>query len=111
MATTISSSTLEQFSARVQTEGRKLAGRVRDDITAFVGRNPQVVLDNVRKRATAAAKELDAQRERLSSLLAPLGQLASQVITRSGIASASEVADLKRRVEELERRTSRSKAA
>ena len=65
MATTISSNVLEEFSARVQTEGRKLAGRVRDDITAFVGRNPQVVLDDVRKRATAAAKELDAQRERI----------------------------------------------
>ena len=111
MATTISSNVLEEFSARVQTEGRKLAGRVRDDITALIGRNPQVVLDDVRKRATAAAKELDAQRERLSALLAPLGKLASQVITRSGIASANEVADLKRRVEELERRSSRSKAA
>ena len=111
MATTISSSTLEQFSTRVQTEGRKLAGRVRHDITAFVGRDPQAVLDDVRKRATAAAKELDAQRERLSALLAPLGKLASQAITRSGIASANEVADLKRRVEELERRTARSKAA
>jgi polyhydroxyalkanoate synthesis regulator phasin len=111
MASMISNTGLGQLRERVQTEGRKLAGRVRDDVTAFVNRNPRVVLDDVRKRAAAATKELEAQRERLNTLLAPLGRVASQLMGRSGIASAQEVADLKRRVEELERRTSRSKAA
>jgi hypothetical protein len=111
MASMISSTGLGQLRDRVQTEGRKLAGRVREDVTAFVNGNRLVTLEDVRKRAAAATKEFEAQRERLNTLLAPLGRLASQLMVRSGIASADEVADLKRRVEELERRTSRSKAA
>jgi len=111
MATTTPGTMLEQLRERVQTEGRKLAGRVRDDVTAFVTRNPRTVLDDVRKRAAAATKEIEAQRERLNAVLAPLGRVASEVMARTGIASADEVADLKRRVEELERRAARSKAA
>ena len=111
MAQTNSATTLDMVRERLQQEGRKLAGRVREDITTFVTRNPLVILDDVRKRAAAAAKELEAQRGRLNTLLAPLGRLGGQLMARSGIASATEVAELKRRVDELERRASRSKAA
>ena len=111
MAQTNSATTLDMVRERLQQEGRKLAGRVREDITTFVTRNPLVILDDVRKRAAAAAKELEAQRGRLNTLLAPLGRLSSQLMARSGIASATEVGELKRRVDELERRVARSKAA
>jgi hypothetical protein len=111
MATTIPNTTLDKVRERVQAEGRRLS-RVREDITALVNRNPLVVLDDVCNRATAAAKELEkTQRERLSNLFAPLGRLTSQLMARYGFASANEVAELKRRVDELERRVSRSKAA
>src|SRR5262245_9795976 len=97
---------------RVQTEGRKLVTQLRKDATALVNRSPLDVLADVRKRATKAVKDIDAQRARVRTLvLERLAGIADEAVTRSGLAKAQDVTDLKRRVHELERRLERTKAA
>ena len=113
LASRLSLDEVRTSAQRAQAEGRKLVTRLRKDATAFLNRRPVDVLDDVRKRATATAKEIEARRRRLNGLvLTPLGRLADEIAARSGLARAHDLADLKRRVEELERRITRaSKAA
>jgi hypothetical protein len=98
---------------RAQTEGRKLVTRLRKDATALVNRRPLDVLADARKRATKAVHELDAQRQRVSTLvLERLAKLTDEAVARAGLAKAQDVSDLKRRVHDLERRIERvTKAA
>ena len=97
---------------RAQTEGRKLVTQLRKDATAFVNRSPFDVLADVRKRATKAAKDIDAQRARVRTLvLERLARIADEAVSRTGLAKAQDITDLKRRVHELERRLERTKAA
>jgi hypothetical protein len=98
---------------RVQTEGRKLVTRLRKDATALVNRRPLDVLADARKRATKAVQELEAQRQRVRTLvLERLSSLTDQAVTRAGLAKAQDVSELKRRVHDLERRIERvTKAA
>jgi F0F1-type ATP synthase membrane subunit b/b' len=97
---------------RVQTEGRKLVTQLRKDATAIVNRGPLEVLSDVRKRATKAVKDLDAQRARVRArVLERLSELADEAVTRTGLAKAQDVTDLKRRVHELERRLERATKA
>jgi ubiquinone biosynthesis protein UbiJ len=93
---------------RAQTEGRKLVTRLRKDATSMVNRPPLDVLSDARKRAGKTFEELDVQQRRVRTFVAGrLTGLASQVATRVGLASAHDVADLKRRLGELERRLER----
>jgi len=93
---------------RAQTEGRKLVTRLRKDATAMVNRPPLDVLSDARKRAGKAVEELDVQQRRFRTFVVRgLTGLATQAVTRVGLASAHDVADLKRRLGELERRLER----
>ena len=93
---------------RAQTEGRKLVTRLRKDATAMANRRPLDVLSDARKRAGKAVEELDVQQRRLRTFVVRgLTGLAGQAVTRVGLASAHDVADLKRRLGELERRLER----
>ena len=83
---------------RAQTEGRKLVTRLRKDATAMVNRRPLDVLSDARKRAGKAVEELDVQQRRFRTFVAR---------GLTGLASAHDVADLKRRLGELERRLER----
>jgi hypothetical protein len=98
---------------RAQTQGRKFVTRLRKDATAFVNRRPLDIVEDARKRATKTVRELDAQRQRVSTLVIErLTDLAEQAVARAGLARAKELADLKRRVSDLERRVERvTKAA
>ena len=98
---------------RAQTEGRKFVNRLRKDATAIVSRSPLDVFEDTRKRATEAARQLDAERKRIGSLVVErLSGLADQAVARAGLARAQEMVDLKRRVSDLERRIERvTKAA
>ena len=98
---------------RMQAEGRKLATRLRKDATTFVNRRPLDVLADARKRATKAVQELDAQRQRVGTLVIDrLTSLTDEAVSRVGLARAQDVSDLKRRVHDLERRIERvTKAA
>jgi len=97
---------------RMQTEGRKLATRLRKDATAFVNRRPLDVLADARKRATKAVQELEAQRQRVGTLVIDrLTSLTDEAVARFGLAKAQDVSELKRRVHDLERRMERVKAA
>lgn len=93
---------------RAQTEGRKLVTRLRKDATAMAKRPPLDVLSDARKRAGKAVEELDVQQRRLRTLVIDrLTGFASEAVARVGLASAHDVADLKRRLGELERRLER----
>jgi ubiquinone biosynthesis protein UbiJ len=93
---------------RVQTEGHKLVSRLRKDAAALVSRPPVDVLADARKRATKAVHELDAQRQRVRTLLLDrLTGLIDEAVARAGLAKAHDVSDLKRRVHDLERRIER----
>jgi len=93
---------------RAQTEGRKLVTRLRKDATSMVNRRPLDVLSDARKRAGKAFEELDVQQRRLRTfVVGRLAGFASEAVTRVGLASAHDVADLKRRLGELERRLER----
>jgi hypothetical protein len=98
---------------RVQTEGRKFVTRLRKDATAIASRSPLDVFEDARKRAAKAARQLDAERTRIGSLVVErLSGLADRAVARAGLARAQEMADLKRRVSNLERRIERvTKAA
>jgi hypothetical protein len=98
---------------RVRTEGRKLVTRLRKDATALAKRRPLDIVEDARKRATKAVQDLQTQRARVSALVVDsLSGLAEQAVARAGLARAKEVSDLKRRVNELERRVERvTKAA
>ena len=98
---------------RVQTEGRKLVTQLRKDASALAKRRPLDLVDDARKRATKAVRDLRTQRERLQALVVEsLSELAEQAVSRAGLARAKEVSELKRRVHELERRIERvTKAA
>ena len=93
---------------RAQTEGRKLVTRLRKDATAMVNRPPLDVLSDARKRANKAVEQLDAQQRRLRTVVIDrITGLAGQAASRVGLASAQDVADLKRRLGDLERRLDR----
>jgi len=93
---------------RAQTEGRKFVTRLRKDATAMVNRRPLDVLSDARKRANKAVEQLDVQQRRLRTLVVDrIADLAGQAASRVGLASAQDVADLKRRLGDLERRLDR----
>src|SRR5262245_10622062 len=93
---------------RMQTEGRKLATRLRKDATALVNRPPLDVLADARKRATKAVQELDVQRRRVGTLVIDrLSSLTDEAVARIGLAKAQDVSELNRRVHDLERRIER----
>lgn len=98
---------------RVQSEGRKLVTRFRKDATALVNRRPLELVDDARKRATKAVHDLDAQRRRVRGFVAEgLTAIADRAVTGVGLARAQDVAELKRRLSDLERRIERvTKAA
>jgi hypothetical protein len=93
---------------RAQTEGRKFATRLRKDATAMMNRRPLDVLSDARKRASNAVEQIDTQQRRLRTLVVDrLTGLAGEAVTRVGLASSQDVADLKRRLGDLERRLER----
>lgn len=101
---------------RMQTEGEKLVARIRRDAKTFATRSRQENLDgllkdarrvqnDVRKRVESALKDLDEQRTRIvSSLEEQATKLIETVVARLKLAKQDEVAQLRSRVEELERR-------
>jgi len=113
LATRLSLDDVRTSMKRAQIEGRKFVTRLRKDATAFMNRRPLDILENTRKRATKAVRELQAQRARVSTFVVDrLSGLAEQAVNTAGLARAKEVSDLKRRVNDLERRIERvTKAA
>ena len=113
LATRLSLDDVRTSMKRAQIEGRKFVTRLRKDATAFVNRRPLDILEDTRKRATKAVRELQAQRARVSTFVVDrLSGLAEQAVNTAGLARAKEVSDLKRRVNDLERRIERvTKAA
>ena len=98
---------------RARREGTKLIARLQKDVAALVGARPFDLLAGLRTRAgDAFAAGIDAQRERVSgAVLGGLNAVADRLVARTGLARAHEVAELKRRLEELERRLARARKA
>jgi polyhydroxyalkanoate synthesis regulator phasin len=101
---------------RMQTEGEKLVARIRRDAKTFATRSRQENIDgllkdarrvqtDVRKRVESALKELDEQRTRIvASLEEQVTKLIETVVGRLNLAKQDDVAELRSRIAELERR-------
>lgn len=115
IATRLSLDEVRASVKRMQVEGERIVGRIRQDAGALVSRRPLDTLADVRRRAAEAVRELDARRSQIrSTVLTQLTTIADDLLGRVGVAKAEKVDDLVRRVADLERRLdelSKDKAA
>jgi polyhydroxyalkanoate synthesis regulator phasin len=101
---------------RMQTEGERLMNRIRHDAQALAQRGRKQTLngfltdarklqDDLRKRAERTLKDLDERRAGIvASLDEQVTRLAEAVVKRLNVARQDDLAELRRRVDELERR-------
>jgi hypothetical protein len=101
---------------RLQREGEKLVGRLQRDARALVTRSQRdavtgLVSDarklraDLRKRAEKAMRELDQRRAQiLASLEGQIAGLVELVVKRLNVPTEKEIAELRRRVNDLDRR-------
>lgn len=101
---------------RMQTEGERLMNRIRHDAQALAQRGRKQTLngfltdarklqDDLRKRAERMLKDLDERRAGIvASLDEQVTRLAEAVVKRLNVARQDDLAELRRRVDELERR-------
>lgn len=115
IATRLSLDEVRASVKRMQVEGERIVGRIREDAGALVRARPLDTLADVRRRAAEAVREIEARRTQIrSTVLAQLTAIADDLLTRVGVAKVEKVDDLARRVAELERRLgelSKDKAA
>jgi hypothetical protein len=115
IATRLSLDEVRASVKRMQVEGERLVGRIREDAGALVRRRPSETIADVRRRAAEAVRELEARRNQIrSTVLTQLTTIANDLFTRVGVAKSDKVDELSRRVAELERRIdelSKDKAA
>ncbi len=103
---------VRESAKRARREGTKLVARLQKDVAGLVGRLPLDVLEDVRKRAGEAVGGIDTQRERVAGfLVGGLHLVADRLVAGAGLARAHEVTELKRRLDELERRLARARKA
>lgn len=101
---------------RMQVEGERLVDRIRRDATALASRTRKETVStllgdvrkfqaDLRKRAERAIQDLESRRSRIVATLEEQAvALAEKVVKGLNVASADEVADLRMKVAELERR-------
>ena len=100
---------------RMQNEGEKLVTRLRRDARALTSRSRKDVntlltdvrrlQTDLRKRATAAIEELETRRARIvSTLEEQVTRIVERVAGGLNVASKDDVAELRKRMAELERR-------
>lgn len=115
IATRLSLDEVRASVKRMQAEGERIVGRIREDAGALVARRPLDTLADVRRRAAEAVRDLEARRTQIrSTVLTQLTTLANDLLARVGVAKIDTVDELSRRVADLERRIdelSKDKAA
>jgi hypothetical protein len=115
IATRLSLDDVRASVKRMQVEGERIVGRIREDAGALVSRRPLDTLADVRRRAAEAVRELEARRTQIrSTVLTQLTAIADELLARVGVAKSDKVDDLSRRIADLERRIdelSKDKAA
>ena len=101
---------------RMQTEGERLVTRLRRDARAFATRSRRETVSNLlsdarrlqvdlRKRAEKAIEELEATRTRiLATLEDRVSTVVETFVKTLNVATHRELADLRKRVAEIERR-------
>lgn len=106
--------------SRMQNEGERLVARLRRDARSFAGKSRRdavtTLLNETRKlqsdfrvRAERAIKELESRRTRLlASLEEQVQTLAERVVKGLNVATSDEVNELRKRINELERRIERA---
>lgn len=119
MAETKSRLALQEVRAsvkRMQIEGERLMNRIRHDAQALAQRGRKQTLnglltdarklqDDLRKRAERTLKDLDERRAGIvASLDEQVTRLAEAVVKRLNVARQDDLAELRSRVNELERR-------
>jgi hypothetical protein len=108
---------------RMQVEGERLVARVRRDARALATRSRRETVStllsdarklqtDLRKRAEKAIQDLESRRTRiLASLEEQATSLAERVVRGLNMASRDELSELRRRINELERRFDKERAA
>jgi len=102
---------------RLQRRGKRLVGQLRDDARRLVERSSKPVVDqvlalvdvgklraDVQGRAERAVKDLDARRVRLLTALQGQLEHLTDPVVQELKAATRQVAELKRRIEQAERR-------
>lgn len=115
MASTVSRlEEVRQSVRRIQAEGERFVGRLRQDARALVERNRPEVLqigEDVRKRAERALDDLQSQRARMVRALDDLtARLREGVVRALRVPDLEEFEVLSRRLTEAERRLDRLSA-
>lgn len=101
-----------RLSADALKRGRTLITVVRKEAMALAHKSPVDVLTEAREHTAGAVRDLDARRQEVQgAVLGRLTGIVDRLIAAAGVAKADDVADLKRRVHELERRARTHKAA
>ncbi len=91
---------------RIRDQSEKLVDRLRTDAKDLIARAPKVrSLEDARKQAEAAVKEIRSRRTQLVT------EVVEATIKAFGLATADRVAQLEARVADLERRASSTQAA
>jgi hypothetical protein len=117
MATTVGRlEEVRQSVKRIQAEGERFVGRLRQDARAIVERNRPEVLqqlgEDVRKRAQRALGDIQSQRTRVIRLLEDLGtRLRENVVRALQVPDFDQFDEVCRRLGEAERRLDRLVAA
>jgi replicative DNA helicase len=105
----VSRLTLDEVRAsvrRMQAEGERLVGRIREDARTLVERpNVRRLREDVRQRAEQALKELREQRSRLAGAAEQaLSRAAALVVRALRVPTVEQLAEVNRRLAEIERR-------
>ena len=94
----------EKLIGRLRRDARTLSTRSRRDLTTLVG-DARKLQNDLRKRAEKAIHELEARRTRiLATLEEQATRVVESVVGRLNVASRDDLAALRTRVVELERR-------
>jgi hypothetical protein len=105
----VSRLTLDEVRAsvrRMQAEGERLVGRIREDARTLVERpNVRRLREDVRQRAEQALKELRERRSRLAGAGEEVLRRAAALVVRAlQVPTAEQLAEVNRRLAEIERR-------
>ena len=94
----------EKLVTRLRRDARALTSRSRKDVNTLLGDVRRLQTD-LRKRATAAIEELETRRARIvSTLEEQVTRIVERVAGGLNVASKDDVAELRKRMAELERR-------
>lgn len=92
---------------RMQAEGERLVGRIRDDARTLIEKRPDVsqLREDVRQRAEKALEDVQARRTELRRSLEKLArQVRDGIVSTLRVADVTQLQEISRRLADIERR-------